>query len=85
MTVVAEGISVKSLLLMKHECTTLNLREKHRAGFGAKSHSKGENPPKIATKKQNKKTQMKVVCTMFFNSSGIFLEKKSEEGKSIFS
>ena len=75
-TIVTQGACMKSLVVVKHGCTTTNLRQKIVQCSGVYRWK----PPQIA--KRNR-SQQKVLHTITFNSSGITLYKPREDGSSI--
>ena len=75
-TIVTQGACMKSLVVVKHGCTTTNLRQKIVQCSGVYRWK----PPQIA--KRNR-SQKKVLHTITFNSGGITLYKPREDGSSI--
>ena len=62
------------LLVMKHGCTAMNLRSTQNRAWVPK----GENSPQIAKRNRSRK---KVLCTIFFYSSGSVLHRTTWRGE----
>ena len=61
---------MESLQVVKHGCTAMNLREKHRAEHGCPKEE-----TRLESQKKKNRSQKKALYTLFFSSRGFVLPK----------